>query len=114
MNMNADQLKRAIAEIDGAKATPSEKLKEAMRLLERAHTLADDLEGQVQDLKDEQPDPWAKGILDTLDTMPTTEIVPYLEAGAQMAGMEHGYTSPEFESVSALANAIAAPVTWYK
>lgn len=74
----------------------------------------DTLESDVEDLKDEKPDQWQQGVLNALDAMPTNEVGPYLEIGMQHAGIEHGYTSPEFESMSMLHAAITSPVCTYK
>ena len=112
--MNSDKLREGLDFLKEWKATPSERLREALALLEKAHNALDALEGQVQDLKDDAPGPWKAGILKALDEMPTDQIGPYLEGAKELAGMEHGYTSPEWESVSMLADAITQPVDTYR
>lgn len=112
--MRSEHLSEQLAALKEHKWTPAQKLKEAYDLLEQAANALDVLEGQVQDLKEEKPDKWHTGILDALDEMPTDQIAPYLYAGAERAAIDHGYTSPEYESMTMLAGAIASPATIYK
>lgn len=112
--MTSDKLQQELATLREWKATPAQKLREALQLLDKAAQALDVIEGEAQDLREAKPDAWHMRILDALDEMPTDQIGPYLEAGKQQAGIDHGYTSPEYESMNLLAHAITSPVTTYR
>lgn len=112
--MTSDKLRSEVNELIAWSTTPAPKLRAAMQLLEKAHNALDVIEGRVQDLEESKPDAWCTRILDALTDMPTDQIGDYLKMAAQQAAMDHGYTSPEYQSLDMLAAAICSPVEKYK
>lgn len=104
--MTADKLADEINDLAESDMPESDKLTEAMKLLEIAHRAIDRLEGEAQDLRDKVPDDWGNGVLDALSDMPADDIGPFLEAGKLAAAEKHGFHSAEYESMDMLTSAI--------
>ena len=105
--MRSEHLREGIDWLKESGLSKADMLKEALALLERAHNSLDVIEGEVQDLKESQPDKYYTGIMDAVKSMPTDQIGRFLEVAKQAAGIELGYTSPEFDSLSILKDAVA-------
>jgi len=102
--MTADQLSEAIEDLN-ITAKPLDRLKEALALLKKAHAALDAAEGDLQDLKDDEPSKWERGILEVVNAW-VFELADTMEVAKDHAANKYGYTSPEYETANALAVAL--------
>ena len=102
--MTADQLSEAIEDLN-ITAKPLDRLKEALALLKKAHAALDAVEGELQGLKDAALPEWQQGVVDAINS-PVFELADSMEAAKEHAARKYGYTSPEYDTVSALAVAL--------
>lgn len=103
--MTADQLEKELAALEAWTAPPKDRLREALALLHKAHNALDVMEGEVQDLKGERPSAWEQGVLKVLSGS-IYELGTGMEAAKSHCADKYGYASPEYDTMSALAEAL--------
>lgn len=103
--MDADELRETIDYIRDWKTTPANRLREALAALEKAQNSLDVLEGQIQNMRDNEPGEWAKSVLRVLER-DAYELGDSMNVAKDHAAQKYGYTSPEYATIEALATAL--------
>jgi len=109
--MTADQLAHELTFLKEWKATPAQRLREALALLEKAHNSLDVLEGQVQDLKDSEPSAWEKSVLSAL-SVSIGEVSYAMEVATKHIPDEYGYSSTEYEAARSFLGVLNSSDTY--
>ncbi len=105
--MTSEELRKEIDFLKEWKAKPSDRLRDAMKLLEKAYNSLDVREGELQDCQESKPSEWEKGILDAISDNCFTIPACVLKAAERHAAEVFGESSHEAQSCRALLQVLA-------